>query len=1011
VVEQFWRRAGVQLGKHWKVVLAVTVLITVVLGTGLTRLEFATGQDSYLNPESQIAIDNVEFQDDFGGETVILLFTASEGSDATVEDLYEGRNLEELDRITAELEEVEEAYAVVTPRVSLEFSDALLSQGVGSTALLSAASRDEAGAEARQADIAIALARLAAAGDQVVGNPTYNELLIYGNDNFELDASGELIPPADEDRAIRLSLASTFPDPQTAVGGIVLQGNATLDEQSEGTEKALAILDTAQFDGFDLTVTGSPVYLAEINDYLQGGMITLGLAALAVMAVILALIFRVRWRLLPLLAVFIGVLWAFSIVGLVGIDLSLVTISGLPILIGLGIDFAIQMQNRVEEEVVLDRAPHPISETMANLAPALIAAAVTAVLAVLALRISKVPMIRDFGVLLAIGILVLVAVGIVIPASVLGIREWKTPTEERKPSLVERAVVWLGGLPASWGPALIAISVVLFVGGVFAEGEAEIQSDPIEWIDQDSEVVADVRVLEDETGFGTTLGVLVAANNVYDQEVVDLINDFTVAAESREDGAVVSSSSLVNTMGKIITIEGATVISPTSADVVAASEVMPPAVGRALVRPDGTATQVNLRIKPASLEERAVIVEELQADLDARIAALEPPPDSVLLVDLPEGQDPVKATPAGLATVGIGLLENLSANRANLTYLALCLAGLFLVLRFRSLSRALLALTPVMLAVGASSLFVGLSGIKLSPLTTVSGPLVIATCAEFSVLILSRYLEERQIGRDPRDATDTAARRTGRAFFTSAMTTIGGFAVLIGSALPLLSDFGIIVSLNVAIALLAALVVVPPLAVWVDRRGWLGTQEQGVHDGSVRMAAPFPGGQTVGMAVGAVAFTAVGVADLVAADTSTGTASNVAYAETPLPTTTTTTTTTTTLPPPTTVEGEEAPETTEPAGPAIDPAQFSGERPTDGILKPTLFDLLVGGGDYVGQGVDPQTANCTIETAVERFGEDELLLGLPGQDQPAIETVTQAAIDCGLDASVVDGALAEFLGG
>lgn len=49
------------------------------------------------------------------------------------------------------------------------------------------------------------------------------------------------------------------------------------------------------------------MYLAEINDYLKGGMLTLGLAALAVMAVILFLIFKVRWRLLPLLAVLVGV--------------------------------------------------------------------------------------------------------------------------------------------------------------------------------------------------------------------------------------------------------------------------------------------------------------------------------------------------------------------------------------------------------------------------------------------------------------------------------------------------------------------------------------------------------------------------------------------------------------------------------------------------------------------------------------------------------------------------------
>ena len=131
---------------------------------------------------------------------------------------------------------------------------------------------------------------------------------MFDNDGFTVDG-GTIVAPPDDERLIRMSLASTFPNVEggpinaTAVGGIVLEGNATLDEQSAGTEKVVEILDTANLEGFDLTITGSPVYLAEINDYLKGGMFTLGLAALAVMAVILLLIFRVRWRLLPLLAV------------------------------------------------------------------------------------------------------------------------------------------------------------------------------------------------------------------------------------------------------------------------------------------------------------------------------------------------------------------------------------------------------------------------------------------------------------------------------------------------------------------------------------------------------------------------------------------------------------------------------------------------------------------------------------------------------------------------------------
>jgi len=1003
-MERFWRWLGVALGKHWKVVAAMVVVITVLLGFGARNINFATGQDSYLNPDSQIAIDNVAFQNDFGGETVILLFTSTDGSD--VSELYSGANLVELTRITDELHTVTGADAVITPLTSLTFSANLLSGGVssvGSSALLSAASRDGAGAEARQADIATALARLGEIPEdqRVIGNPAYNQLLIYDNGGFTV-ADGTVVPAPDAERRIRLSLASTFPNVEggivngIAVGGVVLAGNADLDTQTAGTKQVIDILKDAKFEGFDLTVTGAPVYLADLNDYLQGGMLSLGAAALALMAIVLLVMFRVRWRLLPLAAVVIGVIWAFSILGLIGIDLSLVTISGLPILIGMGIDFAIQIHNRIEEEVVLDKEAHPIAETVANLAPPLFAAAFTALVAFVALRISKVPMIRDFGVLLGIGIFVLVIVGIVVPASALGIREHKKRTEVRPESFVEKIVVRLGSLPTSWGLPLLIVSALLFLGGVLVEGRAKIESDPIKWVDQSSQVVKDIGMLEDETGFSSTLGVLVAANNIYDQDVIDLVWNFTLDAEARDDGAVVSTSSAVNTMGKIIMIDGATPIAPTSADVTASVEQMPEDIQKALLRApdDPTGTQINLRLAPASLEERAVLVRKLEADLNARIAALDLPPDSILLVDLPEGQAPVRATPAGLATVGIGLLENLSANRANLTYLALSLAALFLVLRTRSLTRGLLALVPVLLAVGVSSLIVGLFELRLSPLTTVSGPLVIATCAEFSVLILGRYLEERQRGLEPEVAAEHAARRTGRAFFTSAVATICGFAVLIGSALPLLRDFGILVTLNVAIAVLAALVVIPPLSIWADKRGWLGTQQPSAGPlDSVRLAAPFPGPQTVGAVVGAVGFAVSGAVVYATADTSTGTASTVEYISTPLPTTTTTTPPTTI--PPTTVAGQ--------VGPLINPDDFGTERPASPVGG-ILFDQLT------GQGVPPNQANCAIESIPG--GIDSVDTGaVLGGDDAAAAPVVQAALDCGIDQSVVDAVLTSLRGG
>jgi hypothetical protein len=529
---------------------------------------------------------------------------------------------------------------------------------------------------------------------------------------------------------------------------------------------------------------------------------------------------------------------------------------------------------------------------------------------------------------------------------------------------------------------MIIGSFALFVGGIAPEGSFSIESDPQKWIDQDSQTIADVETLQDDTGFSTTLGILVEANNVLAQPVADVVHEFTLDAEARDE--VVTSSSLAGTVSKLIAVPGATRVAPRDVDLQAAAAVLPPDIERVLLAEDGTRTQVNLRLAEAGLDERAVLVADLERRLDELIDEADVAADSVLLEELPDGTPPIRAVPSGLAVVGIGLLENLSANRATLTYLGLALAALWLLIRFRSLSRALLTLVPIGLAVGTSSVVVAVFGITLSPVTTVSGPLVIATCTEFSVLIMGRYLEERQRGLDPQQASDQAAGRTGRAFFTSAVTTIGGFAVLIGSALPLLRDFGVIVTLNVAVALLAALVVMPPLLVWADRRDLLRTGED-APERAVVLAARNHGVRQVLWIGAVVVVAAVAVGLYATAEREDGEVLELAYTARALPTTTTTT-----APP----EDEGA----------IDPASY-GTEPSPGLVTETLFRLLT------AQGAAPNEAVCTGDVLVSRVSEQELLaLGIADFAPAAVEPVVEAAQDCGIEQSVIDATVAAGLG-
>jgi uncharacterized protein len=229
----------------------------------------------------------------------------------------------------------------------------------------------------------------------------------------------------------------------------------------------------------------------------------------------------------------------------------------------------------------------------------------------------------------------------------------------------------------------------------------------------------------------------------------------------------------------------------------------PEDIQKSVARPDDGALNIVFRTGRGSLEERAVYTNEIRDELAAQ--------------DLPG----IEATPSGLAVVGVGLLENLKENRTELTYMAIAFVLVFVSIVLRSPLRGLLALVPVLIAVGLASLGAWGFGIKLSPMTAVGGPLVVAICTEFTTLILLRYLEERRRGLPPRAASDAASERTGRAFVVSALTGIAGVAVIATSSQPVLRDFGMIVALNVSVALISALVILPPMLVWADRRGWV----------------------------------------------------------------------------------------------------------------------------------------------------------------------------------------------
>ncbi len=262
------------------------------------------------------------------------------------------------------------------------------------------------------------------------------------------------------------------------------------------------------------------------NDIGSNLTILLGLAVI-VMGLILLFVFPVRWRLLSLFMVGISALWTFGLMGYLGIPLSMATMAVLPVLIGLGIDYSVQFHNHFQEE--LDNCSS-IDGTLVASAIRMLPAAGIALLATIigfiTLYISDVPMIKDFGIILSVGVFLSYITALFLLHSVLYILEKKTPMQKLKKSannqrLLEKFLSKMARKVLKAPMFILVIAVIIGIVGIYADAQLESSTDFKELMSQDAAVLQDIEKLNAVLGTGPPLHFLIEANDVTSPEFLN----------------------------------------------------------------------------------------------------------------------------------------------------------------------------------------------------------------------------------------------------------------------------------------------------------------------------------------------------------------------------------------------------------------------------------------------------------------------------------------------------------
>jgi uncharacterized protein len=661
------------------------------------------------------------------------------------------------------------------------------------------------------------------------------------NANFVSDVVFDSNKPAGTPKS---RFAYLFPSPDAALVSVRMK--AGLSEAAKVRTIAL-IRQAVQMPQWHLThgetylVTGEPVIVADLTSSISHSIELLLVAVLLVMAATLGLIFTGRPRLLPLALALLAAALTFGALSAVGASLTMASIAVLPVLVGLAVDYAIQFQARVGEELeggaegqpgagaesqrtaptrAPGDAPAVVRRAAAAGAPTIATAAAASAAAMLVLLLSPVPMVRGFGLLLVVGVAIALLCALTAGAAAISLSSAAAPV---------RAADALAGGPvaAAWrgarelladNPLTRLLTRVALVGSVRHPGrvlgvglalaalgwgldtQTKVQTDITKLVPQSLSSLQSLNTVERITGVGGEIELMVEGHDLTKPSTIEWMIGYQKSVLARfgyssAKGCARARLCPAFSLPDLFDGQAAGTASTkklSQREIDGLLSAIPAYFSKDVIAPDRHVATLAFGIRLMGLDQQQRLIEQMRASLH--------PPAGV------------RASLVGLSVLAAQSGSQVADpwRRLETLLAGLAAVALVLLLAFRGdRRRALVPLVPIVLASGWSALILFAVRVPLNPMSVTLGALVIALSTEFSVLLSERHRQEKLAGYDTIEALRRSYRRTGAAVAASGVTAIAGFGVLVLSDIAMLRDFGLVTLIDLSVSLVGVLVALP----------------------------------------------------------------------------------------------------------------------------------------------------------------------------------------------------------
>jgi len=558
----------------------------------------------------------------------------------------------------------------------------------------------------------------------------------------------------------------------------------------EGPEKIYLASDSIQFQEIDKGINADAPRLIP----------------LALLFILIGYFFTFRsWRgvWLPFSVVILSIIWTMGALGWIGFPLTVVS-SSVPILmIAVSSSYGIHILHRYYEDIHGRTNTEGIRETFHRIGPAILMTGVTSALGTATLLVFKVRMIREFGIITSIGMLIVLVLSLTFVPALLSILKRKENPHITSETLNNPIFRSLANFAIQGRSMVLLGTVVIAFISIWGLTKIKIGDDLAQYFKPDHVFNQVFNAFNTNLNGAKYIEVMMDAgeeNGVKSPTMLKEIEAFQQYVESLPNvGKTSSFVDIIKRINQELNASNPDYLKiPETQEAVSQFMLLyalsgAPGDFNSIVDYDYQRTKVKIMVNSSKQEDHVTIVKALQN--------YEP---SYL-------KDKFQFSVGGDTVRRLAYIKYIVEGKIQNMIVAILIVLFFCSLVFRSLKTGLITIVPLVFSSLVTFGLMGFLGIRLEMATAIITAIGIGIGVDFAIHFIMRFKEEARETGDLELATHTTMQTAGRAIGFDVISNILGFIVLIFSNFLPIQNFGWLVSITMIDVALSTLLIIPAL--------------------------------------------------------------------------------------------------------------------------------------------------------------------------------------------------------